>query len=239
MTATPLLDINDLCAGYDAGNVLHHINLSVGRGEFVCVIGANTAGKSTLLRTISGLLPNRSGRISFDGHDLTELPAHRIPGLGIAHVPEGRHVFPGMTIEENLMLGAFSIRTSKNLGERREQMLGVFPRLRERLSQLAGTLSGGEQQMLVLARALIMNPKLLLLDEPSHGLAPKIVDELHETLQKINATGTAILLVEQNTVLALSVATRGYVLESGEIVLAASSADLRSNDRVRTAYLGL
>ncbi|MCR6735163.1 MAG: ABC transporter ATP-binding protein [Afipia sp.] len=239
MTATPLLDINDLCAGYDAGNVLHHINLSVGRGEFVCVIGANTAGKSTLLRTISGLLPNRSGRISFDGHDLTELPAHRIPGLGIAHVPEGRHVFPGMTIEENLMLGAFSIRTSKDLGGRREQMLGIFPRLRERLSQLAGTLSGGEQQMLVLARALIMNPKLLLLDEPSHGLAPKIVDELHETLQKINATGTAILLVEQNTVLALSVATRGYVLESGEIVLAASSADLRSNDRVRTAYLGL
>jgi branched-chain amino acid transport system ATP-binding protein len=239
MTATPLLDINDLCAGYDAGNVLHHINLSVGRGEFVCVIGANTAGKSTLLRTISGLVPNRSGRISFDGHDLTELPAHRIPGLGIAHVPEGRHVFPGMTIEENLMLGAFSIRTSKDLGGRREQMLGIFPRLRERLSQLAGTLSGGEQQMLVLARALIMNPKLLLLDEPSHGLAPKIVDELHETLQKINATGTAILLVEQNTVLALSVATRGYVLESGEIVLAASSADLKSNDRVRTAYLGL
>ena len=239
MTATPLLDINDLCAGYDAGNVLHHINLSVGRGEFVCVIGANTAGKSTLLRTISGLVPNRSGRISFDGHDLTELPAHRIPGLGIAHVPEGRHVFPGMTIEENLMLGAFSIRTSKDLGGRREQMLGIFPRLRERLSQLAGTLSGGEQQMLVLARALIMNPKLLLLDEPSHGLAPKIVDELHETLQKINATGTAILLVEQNTVLALSVATRGYVLESGEIVLAASGADLKSNDRVRTAYLGL
>ncbi|MBV5271025.1 MAG: ABC transporter ATP-binding protein [Afipia sp.] len=234
-----MLDINDLCAGYDAGNVLHHINLSVGRGEFVCVIGANTAGKSTLLRTISGLLPNRSGRISFDGHDLTELPAHRIPGLGIAHVPEGRHVFPGMTIEENLMLGAFSIRTSKDLGGRREQMLGIFPRLRERLSQLAGTLSGGEQQMLVLARALIMNPKLLLLDEPSHGLAPKIVDELHETLQKINATGTAILLVEQNTVLALSVATRGYVLESCEIVLAASSADLRSNDRVRMAYLGL
>jgi len=239
MTATPLLDIKDLCAGYDAGNVLHHINLSVGRGEFVCVIGANTAGKSTLLRTISGLVPNRSGRISFDGHDLTELPAHRIPGLGIAHVPEGRHVFPGMTIEENLMLGAFSIRTSKDLGGRREQMLGIFPRLRERLSQLAGTLSGGEQQMLVLARALIMNPKLLLLDEPSHGLAPKIVDELHETLQKINATGTAILLVEQNTVLALSVATRGYVLESGEIVLAASGADLKSNDRVRTAYLGL
>lgn len=203
------------------------------------MIGANTAGKSTLLRTISGLVPNRSGRISFDGHDLTELPAHRIPGLGIAHVPEGRHVFPGMTIEENLMLGAFSIRTSKDLGGRREQMLGIFPRLRERLSQLAGTLSGGEQQMLVLARALIMNPKLLLLDEPSHGLAPKIVDELHETLQKINATGTAILLVEQNTVLALSVATRGYVLESGEIVLAASGADLKSNDRVRTAYLGL
>jgi branched-chain amino acid transport system ATP-binding protein len=239
MTATPLLDIKDLSAGYDAGNVLHHIGLNVARGEFVCVIGANTAGKSTLLRAISGLVPNRSGRISFDGHDLTRLPAHKVPGLGIAHVPEGRHVFSGMTIEENLMLGAFSIRTSKNLGERREQMLGIFPRLRERLSQLAGTLSGGEQQMLVLARALIMNPKLLLLDEPSHGLAPKIVDELHETLQKINATGTAILLVEQNTVLALSVATRGYVLESGEIVLAASSGDLRSNDRVRTAYLGL
>lgn len=238
MTA-PLLAIDKLCAGYDAGDVLHDVDLTVGQGEFVCVVGANTAGKSTLLRSISGLIPNMRGNIHFDGKDLTSLPAHQIPGLGIAHVPEGRHVFPGMTVEENLMLGGFSVRGAADLMARSDQMLTLFPRLRERLPQLAGTLSGGEQQMLVLSRALMMAPKLLLLDEPSHGLAPKIVDELHDTLTEINKTGTAILLVEQNTALALAVAQRGYVLESGRVVLADDSKSLTTNDRVRSAYLGL
>ncbi len=236
---TPLLQIKNFSAGYDAGNVLHGIDIDVNPGEFVCVIGANTAGKSTLLRSISGLVPNSSGDIVFDGRHLRQMSAHEIPGLGIAHVPEGRHVFPGMTVEENLMLGGFSTRHAQDLAQRREQMLIMFPRLRERLSQFAGTLSGGEQQMLVLSRALMMSPKLLLLDEPSHGLAPKIVDELHETFATINKAGTAILLVEQNTALALSVASRGYVLESGRVVLSADSADLKTNDRVRSAYLGI
>ena len=235
----PLLAIEALTARYDAGDVLRDVSLTLDEGEFVCVIGANTAGKSTLLRSISGLLANISGRIQFDGVDLTTIPAHRIPGLGIAHVPEGRHVFGGMSVEENLMLGAYAARSAPDLAARRARMLALFPRLNERLAQRAGTLSGGEQQMLVLARALMLQPKLLLLDEPSHGLAPKVVEELHETLAAINRTGTAILLVEQNTALALAVAQRGYVLESGRIALAGSSASLAADDRVRSAYLGV
>lgn len=239
MTDTPaLLTIERLYAGYDAGDVLHDISLSVAAGEFVCVIGANTAGKSTLLRTISGLVAAR-GSIRFDGVELVGRASHDIPGLGIAHVPEGRHVFPDMTVEENVMLGAYAVRNAADLSERRERVLALFPRLEERLSQRAGTLSGGEQQMVAVGRALMLMPRLLLLDEPSHGLAPKVVDELHDTLMAVSKTGTAILLVEQNTALALSVASRGYVIESGRVVLAGTSEALAGDDAVRAAYLGL
>jgi branched-chain amino acid transport system ATP-binding protein len=239
MTDTPaLLTVAHLNAGYDAGDVLHDISLDVAAGEFVCVIGANTAGKSTLLRTISGLVAAR-GSIRFDGVELIGRPSHDIPGLGIAHVPEGRHVFPDMTVEENVMLGAYAVRHAADLSERRERVLDLFPRLRERLAQRAGTLSGGEQQMVAVGRALMLMPRLLLLDEPSHGLAPKVVDELHDTLITVSKTGTAILLVEQNTALALSVASRGYVIESGRVVLAGTSEALASDDAVRAAYLGL
>ena len=239
MTATsPLLAIEGLHAGYGAIDVLHDVSLSVDAGEFVCVIGANTAGKSTLLRTISGLVSCR-GSIRFEQAELVGRPSHQIPQLGIAHVPEGRHVFPEMTVDENVMLGAYSVRSAPAIAQRREQMLTMFPRLRERLGQLAGTLSGGEQQMVAIGRALMLKPRLLLLDEPSHGLAPKIVDELHDTFLAVSRTGTAILLVEQNTTLALSVAGRGYVLESGRVVLSGTSAELSGNDAVRSAYLGL
>jgi branched-chain amino acid transport system ATP-binding protein len=235
----PLLEIRSLTAAYDTRPVLHDVSLHIGAGEFVCVIGANTAGKSTLLRSISGLVPRLHGSILLDGREILGFPAHTIPSLGVAHVPEGRHVFPGMTVAENLMLGGFAVRQSPGLDERRERMLLMFPRLRERLQQLAGTLSGGEQQMVVIARALMLQPRLLLLDEPSHGLAPRVVDELHETLAVISSSGTSILLVEQNTALALSVAGRGYVLETGRIVIVGTSATLGTDPRVREAYLGL
>ena len=233
-----LLSISGLHAGYGAMDVLHDVSIAVGAGEFVCVIGANTAGKSTLLRTISGLVAAR-GSIRFDGTELVGRPSHDIPALGIAHVPEGRHVFPEMTVEENVMLGAYAVRSASDLAARRDRVLTMFPRLRERLGQLAGTLSGGEQQMVAIGRALMLQPRLLLLDEPSHGLAPKIVDELHDTFLAVSRTGTSILLVEQNTTLALSVAGRGYVLESGRVVLSGTSAELSGNDAVRSAYLGL
>lgn len=234
----PLLSIAGLHAGYGGLDVLHDVSIAVGAGEFVCVIGANTAGKSTLLRTISGLVSAR-GSIRFDGTELVGRPSHAIPALGIAHVPEGRHVFPEMTVEENVMLGAYAVRSASDLATRRDRLLTMFPRLRERLGQLAGTLSGGEQQMVAIGRALMLQPRLLLLDEPSHGLAPKIVDELHDTFLAVSRTGTSILLVEQNTTLALSVAGRGYVLESGRVVLEGTSAELSGNDAVRSAYLGL
>ncbi len=238
MNPSALLSISGLHAGYGAMDVLHDVSIEVGVGEFVCVIGANTAGKSTLLRTISGLVAAR-GSIRFDNAELVGRSSHAIPALGIAHVPEGRHVFPEMTVDENVMLGAYAVRSASDLSARRDRVLTMFPRLRERLGQLAGTLSGGEQQMVAIGRALMLQPRLLLLDEPSHGLAPKIVDELHDTFLTVSRTGTSILLVEQNTTLALSVAGRGYVLESGRVVLSGTSAELSGNDAVRSAYLGL
>jgi branched-chain amino acid transport system ATP-binding protein len=239
MTGAPLLRIEHLHAGYDGNDVLHDISMEMSEGEFICVIGANTAGKSTLLRTISRLVRNARGRITFDGHDLMATAPYDVPKLGIAHVPEGRHVFPDMTVEENLLLGAYCVRHDPAYKQRLEESFALFPRLRERRNQRAGTLSGGEQQMVVLGRAMMLGMRLLILDEPSHGLAPIVVDEVHDALVKIHQQGTSILLVEQNTSLALSVASRGYVLESGRIVLADSAAALMENPKVREAYLGL
>ncbi|QUS41111.1 ABC transporter ATP-binding protein [Tardiphaga alba] len=237
--AQPLLEIKGLHAGYGEIEVLHAIDLQVFEGEFVCIIGANTAGKSTILRAISRLVPRVSGTLRFAGTDLATRAAHEVPTLGIAHVPEGRHVFPDMGVEENLMLGAFTARHAADLPERMERIFELFPRLRERRGQLAGTLSGGEQQMVAVGRALMLQPKLLLLDEPSHGLAPKVVEEMHDAFTKIHRSGTSILLVEQNVGLALDVAARGYVLESGRISLQGSSAELNANPAVRAAYLGI
>ena len=235
-----LLSIKNLNASYDGSPVLRDVSLDVPQGAFSAVIGANTAGKSTLLRAISGLLNRVSGSIVFGGKDILKMPAHLIPTEGIAHVPEGRHIFPDMTVEENLFLGAYSCRAEKMvLKERFDEIYALFPRLHERKQQRAGTLSGGEQQMVALGRALMLKPRLLMLDEPSHGLAPKVVDELHRALIKIHKTGLTILLVEQNTRLALSVAEHASVLQSGQMVLAGASKDLLNDPRVREAYLGI
>lgn len=236
---TALLNLRGVRAAYDRVEALKGIDLYLHAGEFVCVIGANTAGKSTLLRTISRLVPVIAGSLHFAGEDLLKRPAHRVAASGIAHVPEGRHIFPALTVEENVMLGGFSVRHSAPLAHRLAEVYALFPRLKERRRQAAGTLSGGEQQMVAVGRALMLAPKLLLLDEPSHGLAPIVVDELHRALMTIHGNGVSILLVEQNTAMALSVAQRGYVLEGGRIVLSGSARDLAGNDRVRSAYLGL
>jgi len=235
MSVAPLLSIENLNAGYNEVEVLHGVHLRVFEGEFVCIIGANTAGKSTILRAISRQVPRVSGSLQFAGTDLSTRAAHQVPALGIAHVPEGRQVFPEMTVEENLLLGAFTARTASDLPARMQDVFTLFPRLLERRQQLAGTLSGGEQQMV----ALMLKPKLLLLDEPSHGLAPKVVEEMHDAFVEIHRRGTSILLVEQNVSLALDVATRGYVLESGRITLEGPSAELNQNPAVRAAYLGI
>jgi branched-chain amino acid transport system ATP-binding protein len=237
--SAPLLDIRQLKASYGEAEVLHGIDLGVAQGEFVCIIGANTAGKSTILRSISRLVPKSDGTIRFGTADLTTLASHEIPALGIAHVPEGRQIFPEMTVEENLLLGAFTARKASDLPARIADVLSLFPRLRERYGQLAGTLSGGEQQMVAVGRALMLRPALLLLDEPSHGLAPKVVEEMHEAFKIIHSRGTSILLVEQNVELALEVATRGYVLESGVVTLEGSAEELHANPAVVAAYLGL
>jgi branched-chain amino acid transport system ATP-binding protein len=237
--SAPLLEVRGLVAGYNARDVLHGVDLTIAAGEFVCVMGANTAGKTTLLRTISRLVPRASGVTRFAGHDLMRLPAHDLPALGIAHVPEGRQIFPDMSVAENLALGAFVARRADDLGERMESVLTLFPRLRERERQSAGTLSGGEQQMVAVGRALMSRPKLLMLDEPSHGLAPRVIEEMHDAFVSINRGGTTILLVEQNVAMALDLAARGYVLENGRITLTGTTAELRANDAVRAAYLGI
>ncbi len=234
-----LLEVRGLVAGYNGRDVLHGIDLSIAAGEFVCVIGANTAGKTTLLRALSRLVPRASGVMRFEGCDLMRLAAYDLAALGIAHVPEGREIFQDMSVAENLALGAFAARRSSHLGDRMESVLTLFPRLRERYDQSAGTLSGGEQQMVAVGRALMSRPKLLMLDEPSHGLAPRVIEEMHEAFASINRAGTSMLLVEQNVAMALDLATRGYVLESGRITLKGTSAELRANDAVRAAYLGI
>jgi branched-chain amino acid transport system ATP-binding protein len=235
-----LLNIKNLKASYTEAPVLHGLNIKVEEGSFVSVIGANTAGKSTLLKAISGLMPVASGEILFANEDLLGLSAHEIPGKGIAHVPEGRHVFPDMSVLENLLLGAYTHRQdAAGIQEDIEKIFSMFPKLSQRQRQRAGTLSGGEQQMVAIGRALMSRPRLLLLDEPSHGLAPKIVQELHDALLAIHASGVTMLLIEQNTKLALSVTSYSFVLQSGSLAFEGSSSELFNDPRIREAYLGI
>ncbi|MCS7283075.1 MAG: ABC transporter ATP-binding protein [Anaerolineae bacterium] len=234
----PLLKIENLHTFYGHVHALKGINLEVEEGEIVTLIGANGAGKSTTLRTISGLVRPREGRIEFNGHLLNNVPAHQIVQMGISHVPEGRRIFTTLTVMENLMMGAYTIRDERVIQENLERVFTLFPRLAERKNQLGGTLSGGEQQMLTIGRALMARPRLLLLDEPSLGLAPMLVRAIFETIREINAGGTTILLVEQNARAALKIAHRAYVLETGRVVLSGPAHELMQDERVRKAYLG-
>lgn len=238
-TKAPLLQIDGLSASYGGAWVLRGVSLDMHEGEFLAVIGANTAGKSTLLKAISGLMPKTQGRITFAGHDLLSTPAHRIPALGVAHVPEGRHVFTEMTVEENLRAGAFSREKTANIPDALARIYDLFPRLKERRNQIAGTLSGGEQQMVAVGRGMMLDPRLLILDEPSLGLAPMVVEEMHERFHEIHATGVSVLLVEQNVSLALESAERAYVMSSGQFEFDGLARDLAQDDRIRRAYLGI
>jgi branched-chain amino acid transport system ATP-binding protein len=231
-----LLDVAGIEVRYGAIAALKGISFTVGEGEIVAMLGANGAGKTTTQKTVSGMMRPAAGAITFDGQRIDGIPAHELISLGICHVPEGRHVFPRMTVAENLDMGAFRFRTvdRKDLA----RVLELFPRLGERLKQQAGTLSGGEQQMLAIGRALMGKPRLLLLDEPSMGLAPMIVAQIFDIIREINQSGVTVLLVEQNAAQALALANRGYVLETGEIVLQGTGRDLLADDRVRAAYLG-
>ena len=233
-----MLEIKDLNVFYGAIHALKGISLTVADGELVSLIGANGAGKTTTLHAISGLLPVASGSILLDGTDLQKVPANTIIGLGMAHVPEGRHVFARMTVEENLRMGAYILRDQKQIAENLERVYGHFPRLKERRRQLAGTLSGGEQQMLATGRALMTNPKIVLMDEPSMGLSPLLVKEIFSIIQELHKSGITILLVEQNAKMALAVSDRAYVLETGTISMEGPAAELAADDRVRKAYLG-
>jgi branched-chain amino acid transport system ATP-binding protein len=234
-----LLEIHDLEAGYGRIKVLHKVELSVDDDDYVAVVGANGAGKTTLLKSISGTVAVSGGRLAFDGTDLRGRAAHKIPALGIAHVPEGRQVFPRLTVLDNLMAGAWLRRDRAQRTETLSRVHSLFPRLQERSGQMAGTLSGGEQQMLAVGRALMLSPRLIILDEPSQGLAPRVVGEMYERLAAVHEAGTAILLVEQNTTAALKYARRAYVMEHGRITLSGPSAELRGSDTIRKAYLGM
>jgi branched-chain amino acid transport system ATP-binding protein len=233
-----MLIIDNINVYYGAIHALKGISVEVIEGEIVTLIGANGAGKSTILRTVSGLLKAKTGKIMFEGKSIAGTAAQNIVKLGISQVPEGRRIFANMTVLENLELGAYIRSDSKGIQEDMDKVFGRFPRLAERRSQLAGTLSGGEQQMLAMGRALMSRPRLLLLDEPSMGLAPLLVKEIFSIIKEINATGTTILLVEQNAHMALSIANRAYVLETGRITLSGSAKELSESEAVRKAYLG-
>jgi len=232
-----LLKLENVHTYYGHIHALKGISLEVNKGEVVTLIGANGAGKSTTLRSISGLARPRSGKITFEDTLLNNLPPHKITRMGVGHVPEGRRIFPELTVRENLEMGAFTV-PRREMAERMEYAFTLFPRIKERLNQLGGTLSGGEQQMLAMARGLLLNPRILLLDEPSMGLAPVLVDQVFETIERLHAQGTTILLVEQNARMALQVADRGYVLQSGQIVMADTAKALQNSEVVRKAYLG-
>jgi branched-chain amino acid transport system ATP-binding protein len=233
-----MLKIENLEVAYGNIKAIKGISLEVNQGEIVTLIGSNGAGKSTTLRAISGILKPRSGSITFNGERIDGVEGHEIVAKGICQSPEGRRIFPRMTVDENLDLGAFLRNDKQEIANDRQRVLELFPRLQERIDQKAGTMSGGEQQMLAVGRALMGSPKLLLLDEPSMGLAPVLVEMIFETIEKINKQGTTILLVEQNALAALSVANRAYVLESGSIKMSGKAKDLISNDEVTKAYLG-
>jgi branched-chain amino acid transport system ATP-binding protein len=234
-----MLEIRDLRVKYGAIEALKGISLAVKQGQIVTMIGANGAGKSTLLRTISGLIKSCSGNIGFDNQDITNMPAHKVVKIGISHSPEGRMIFANLTVKENLEMGAFPRHDKSEIAVDLERVFHLFPRLKERLKQSGGTLSGGEQQMLAIGRALMARPRMLLLDEPSLGIGPILVKAIFETITEINKElGMTILLVEQNAHLALKIAQYGYVLETGHIILEGPSADIAKNPQVRKAYLG-
>lgn len=234
-----LLEVGNVTAFYGDLQALFGVSIKVSAGEIVTLIGANGAGKTTLLRVISGMKRTGGGSVRFAGEDVSRVPTHDMVARGVSHVPEGRQVFPFMTVKENLSLGAYSARARGHVKQLLDEQLVLFPRLGERMNQLAGTLSGGEQQMVAIARGLMAKPKLLLLDEPSLGLAPKIVEEVFEKIQDVRRSGITMLLVEQNVVSSLSISDRGYVVQNGAVVLEDAARNLLANETVRAAYLGL
>ncbi len=233
-----MLSIKDLQVYYGAINAIKGISFDVEQGEIIALIGANGAGKTTTLHTITGLVPAKHGSVMFGGKDLTKTPPHKIVSMGMAHVPEGRRVFAQLSVFENLMMGAYTRKDKAEINNSLKMVFDRFPRLNERRNQLAGTLSGGEQQMLAMGRALMSKPSIILMDEPSMGLSPLYVSEIFDIIQEINKSGTTVLLVEQNAKKALSIANRAYVLETGKIVLSGDAKELMNNDSVKKAYLG-
>ena len=233
-----MLEINDIEVYYGMIQAIKGISFEVNEGEVIALIGANGAGKTTILHTITGLLSPKKGSVIFEGKDITKIPAHKIVSLGIAHVPEGRRVFAELSVYENLKMGAYTRKDKEEIAKTLEMVYQRFPRLRERKNQLAGTLSGGEQQMLAMGRALMSHPKIIVMDEPSMGLSPILVNEIFDIIQEVSAGGTTVLLVEQNAKKALSIADRAYVLETGNIVLEGEAEKLMNDDSIKKAYLG-
>lgn len=233
-----MLEVKNLEVYYGVICALKGIDFEVNQGEIVTLIGANGAGKTTTMQSVVGLIPKRSGIVTFDGHDITKTPCHKIVHYGMTQVPEGRRIFQELTVYENLLMGAYSVKNQSNFAEEIEAIYNRFPRLKERRNQIAGTLSGGEQQMLAMGRAIISHPKLLMLDEPSMGLSPLLVDQVFEIIKDINRDGTTILLVEQNAGKSLAISDRAYVLENGKIVLTGTGKELSESEMVKKAYLG-
>jgi branched-chain amino acid transport system ATP-binding protein len=233
-----LLEVKDLHVSYGMIKAIHGVSFEVNQGEVIALIGANGAGKTTILHTITGLIPSTQGSITFQGKDITKTQGYKIVSLGMAHVPEGRRVFAQLSVYENLIMGAYTRKDKNEIQETLEKVYKRFPRLQERRNQLAGTLSGGEQQMLAMGRALMSHPQIILMDEPSMGLSPIFVNEIFDIIKEVSAQGTTVLLVEQNAKKALSIANRAYVLETGNIVLSGNAKELMNNDSIKKAYLG-